>query len=201
MKALFIVAAVLLVLAFLLFCRVHLYVEYAQEEFQFRARYLFIRYRMKPGGQGKAKPKPKKKGPAKVSFEQIRQFIDLFERFRADVSRAAAGIRRHTRIDRLDLSLVVAQDGPAEAAVAFGGVCAVLYPALAGLNALLPIRRRFVQIEPQVGGECGVEFRCAVSARLGALLAVGLSTGARVVVSLLRAPQRPPARPKPKPAR
>lgn len=196
MTALIIIVAALALLAGLLCCRIRVVAEYAAEENAFAVafRYLFFTYRMKQRGKGKDKEQgrraPEKK-PMKITLLQVRQFLDLFERFRGEIARTAAKLRGRARIDRIELALAIAGEDPAETAVVFGGVCAVLYPALSALNALLPVRRREVQIVPQYGGECGVRFRCILSIRLGALLGAGLSAAARIGLSLVRNPVKP----------
>lgn len=195
MTALIVVGIVLALLAALLCCRVRILAEYAGEEFHFAVRYLFFTYRMKQRGKGKPKvqaPEAPKRKPAKATLAQVRQFIDLFERFRGEISRVAAKLRKRARIDRLELAVVIAEEDPAETAVAFGGACALLYPAVAALGALLPIRRREVEITPRYGGECSIRFRCTLSIRVGALLGTGLAAAARVAVSLVRNPVKLP---------
>lgn len=72
--------------------------------------------------------------------------------FLVEVAKLAAKtigrILRSVRVKQLDLQILVGAENPDVTAQRYGQVCSVLYPALAGIEHVVRIRRRNVQVEP-----------------------------------------------------
>ena len=61
---------------------------------------------------------------------------------------ATGRLMKATTVDNLRLELLVATGDPADTAVRYGQVCSALYPALAGIENWVRIRRRHLRVEP-----------------------------------------------------
>ena len=61
---------------------------------------------------------------------------------------AVGRLLRAVTVDRLSLELLIATGDPADTAVRYGQVCAALYPALAGIESRVRVRRRHLRVEP-----------------------------------------------------
>lgn len=57
-------------------------------------------------------------------------------------------VLRSITVNRLDLQMLIAAEDPATTAQRYGRVCGVLYPALAGIEHVVRIRRRNLRVEP-----------------------------------------------------
>ena len=61
---------------------------------------------------------------------------------------AVGRLLKAVTVDRLSMELLVATGDPADTAVRYGQVCAALYPALAGIESRVRVRRRHLRVEP-----------------------------------------------------
>lgn len=85
-------------------------------------------------------------------------------------------VLRSVTVNRLDLQLLIATDDPATTAQRYGQVCSVLYPALAGIENVVPIRYRNVRVEPNFLMEkSAVRFDVRLRVSLWRLLGAGIS--------------------------
>lgn len=61
---------------------------------------------------------------------------------------AVGHLLKAVTVDRLSLELLIATGDPADTAVRYGQVCSALYPALAGIESRVGVRRRYLRVEP-----------------------------------------------------
>lgn len=130
-------------------------------EFTVQIRVLGIPIVLAP--QPKTKPsslprKRKKAPPEKPSkFKELVSLMkqdDLvgtlhFLREVADLAAKTVGrVLRSVTVSRLELQMLIATDDPATTAQRYGQVCSVLYPALAGIEQVVRVRRRNLRVEP-----------------------------------------------------
>lgn len=138
---------------------------------------LFPR-KSKPQQAKKSKPKSaSKKDAAGKPSRADRLTAELREAFRRDgVAATAAYLKRlaalagqtagrmlrAVTVDRLHLRLVIAAEDPADTALQYGRLCAVVYPSVAVLEKAMRIRRRDVRVEPgflQIAGQVQADIR------------------------------------------
>ena len=63
-------------------------------------------------------------------------------------SKAIGRLLRAITVKRLQLQLLIATEDPATTAQRYGQVCGVLYPALAGIESVVRVRKRELRVEP-----------------------------------------------------
>ena len=147
MIALFIILGVAALITLLLLTDVHIKVE-VNEKITVKAKYLFYRRSLIPRDPKKRtrllllnveKSDKQLKSDLKKLVDKMGVLGTIKELFSATASLVKQGWRlaHHLRVKRFDMTTVVASDDPAKTAVEYGGVCAVLYPALAGLQNLM----------------------------------------------------------------
>lgn len=147
MIALYVILGIAAIITLLLLTDVHIKVS-VDEKINIKARYLFYKRSLIPKD-------PKKKTRLlllnveksdKQLKSDLRKLVDklgvlgtIKELFSATASlvKQGWGLAHHLRVKRFDMTTVIASDDPAKTAVEYGGVCAVLYPALAGLQNLM----------------------------------------------------------------
>lgn len=145
MKVLLIVLAVLFAL---LLWPVRLSLRW-QGQLSVQARWLFLRFRLlprppkKPGAAQKP-PEPKKKSKQPAAdpkpTEAFAQYADLVPDLVGRLGWFARFLLGHTRVERLELRLLVSREDAAETAVAFGRANQAVYTALGLLQRLLAFR-------------------------------------------------------------
>ena len=85
-------------------------------------------------------------------------------------------VLRAVTVNRLDLQLLIATDDPATTAQRYGQVCSVLYPALAGIENMVPMRHRNLRVEPNFLMEkSAVRFDVRLQVSLWRLLGAGIA--------------------------
>lgn len=145
MKVLLIVLAVLFAL---LLCPVRLELQW-QGQLSARARWLFLRFRLLPRPPKKPKaaqkpPEPKKEqkqpAPAQKPADTLAQYADLIPDLVGRLGWFVRFLLGHTRVERLELRLLVSRGDAAETAVAFGRANQAVYTALGLLQRLLAFR-------------------------------------------------------------
>lgn len=177
MIALYIIGAIVLLIAFLLFAPITFKLEY-DEEFNAKVRYLFISYKI-PGEEKKEKPnkkkkkdnkkKPKKKGKVQTEGTENKQsFTEKnigiiksafkfkgFEGAKKIISLAAylvtkvsRLIKRHLIIKELHVVMAVGADDAAETAVNYGKTCAYIFPSLGLICNTMKVRKYYADIYP-----------------------------------------------------
>ena len=125
------------------------------------------RYCSAKASKGKSKKRADK--PAEKTQKKKNTFLsDLSARLKSDgvravvdeigaLARLADGafrrVARTVAVDRLQLQLVIASEDAAATAQDTGKVCAVLYPSLTTIQAVIRIRRRAVTVLPDYLGE------------------------------------------------
>ena len=108
-----------------------------------------------PKTAGKKKASPKKSKEAKTGgwnnlmatkgvLGAVKEMISAFSLLPDAVLRATKG----AKVRNLDLQVGITGQDAADAAITYGQVCSVLYPALAGIEHLVRIRRRNLRVEP-----------------------------------------------------
>ena len=134
-----------------------------------RIRVIGIPVTLVPQPEKKAKKssrsskKISEKGSGKSSSEKSSKFQELISLMKQDdlagtlhflhaVARLATKtigrLLRSVTVKHLALQLLVASEDPAITAQRYGQVCSVLYPALAGIESVVPIRSRKLRVEP-----------------------------------------------------
>lgn len=117
------------------------------------------RKKKKPSPKAKksAQPPPKKLSRAARLKEELQAAFRrdgvaatalYLKRLAALAGQTAAKILRAITVDRLQLRLLVAMEEPADTALLYARLCGVVYPAVATLERIMPIRRRDVRVEP-----------------------------------------------------
>lgn len=177
MIALYIIGAVVLLIAFLLFTPITFKLEY-DEEFNAKVRYLFISYKIpseeKENKSNKKKKKDKKKKPKKNKTEQAdsaekkQSFTEKnigiikkafkfkgFEGAKKIISLAAylvtkvsRLIKRHLIIKELHVVMAVGADDAAETAVNYGKTCAYIFPSLGLICNTMKVRKYYADVYP-----------------------------------------------------
>lgn len=177
MIALYIIGAIVLIIAFLLFAPITLKLEY-DEQFNARVRYLFISFkipseekkektRKKKKKSKKKKSKKKDKGQAenaqeKKSFTEkniaIIKKAFKFKGFEGAkkiislaayiVSKVSRLIKRHLIIKELHVVMAVGADDAAETAVNYGKTCAYIFPSLGLICNTMKVRKYYADIHP-----------------------------------------------------
>lgn len=103
---------------------------------------------------GKAKSEPTQKPSKFKELTELMKQDDLagtlhFLREVAALAAKAMGrVLRAVTVRRLDLQLLIATDDSAVTAQRYGQVCGIVYPALAGIESAVRIRRRNLRVEP-----------------------------------------------------
>ena len=100
-----------------------------------------------------------------------RQVLDLLGPLPACIQR----LLRHTKIKRVFIRIVVAEQDAAQTAISYGRTCAVVHGALAALRNFLSIQVKSIQIHPDFTAEQGsVRVSGRVEVRVGTILLCGL---------------------------
>lgn len=154
--------------------RVHFYITYDQEDFQYKIRYLFITYRMKDKKPGK--DKKDKKGKKKENKPAVSDFIKNFNVIFEYAKKLITSILSKSRIDRIHLHLDIISEDAAQTAIEYGEACAAIYTALSFFRNFIDIKHQDIQIKPifqnfKVMQSSYIEFSCHASIRLGSLTA------------------------------
>lgn len=187
----FVVTAVIVVtFVFLLSMRVKLCIGYSGK-FDFKVKYLFFTFRVKKQDKGKAKlkkEKQKEKSRRQISISQMRVFLDLFERFWDIAKKTVVKVKNKLIIDKLKIDFLVGGDDAAMTAITYGEACAVIFPAVSALSMLVKIKKRQVRVNADFNGAAYLDFECQASMRLSSILAIGLVSTAKIIVSLIKNP-------------
>lgn len=180
-----VIVSVVAAIAFLLIMRVKICVGYSGD-FDFAIKYLFITFRIKKQEKGQAKQE--KKQPQKFTFEQLRNFLDIFERFRDDGQKALLKVKKKARIDIIKINLTIGGEDAARVAITYGEACAIILPAVSALELFVKIKKKQISINADFNGAVNVDFDCRASMRLGSLLALGITNTVKILVSLIKNP-------------
>lgn len=181
-----VILAIAAVIAFLLLMRVKVCIAYSGE-FDIAVKYLFFTLRMKKKEKGQTKQE--KKVTHKFTYEQFRQFLDLFKRFWGDAKAALLKIKKKARIDYIIIDLTVAGDDAAKTAITYGEVCAAIFPVISALEMLVKVKKRQITINADFNGTAAkLNFDCRASMRLGGLLATGIASAVKILISLIKNP-------------
>lgn len=188
-------AVVIVVVAFLLFMRVKLCIGYS-DNFEFAIKYLFITFRIKESKKGqakkaeKAKEKKKKEQPAKkkFTFEQLKNFLILFQSLFQEAMKILAKIKEKIRIDNIKINLTVGGGDAADVAITYGEACAIIFPAVSVIETLVNVKKQQVLINADFNGNLNLDFDCCASMRLGSILAIGIMSSVKILVTLIKNP-------------
>jgi hypothetical protein len=186
---LLIVAVVAALIILLLQMRIRLCISY-KDGFDYAVRYMFFSYRIKnrEKGQDKKEKKNKESGK-KLDFQQIRQFLDLFERIWENAKTVILKVGRKIRIDFFCIDLTVGSDDAAQTAVTYGEACALIYPAITILEEHVKIKKRRILINADFNSnQSNLTFEVHASIRLGGIFSVGLISAVKVLLSLTKNP-------------
>lgn len=188
-----VIAAVAAVIVFLILMRVKVCVGYSGD-FDFAIKYMFLTFGIKNRKKGQAKQvkkvkaKKENKQPVKFTFEQLRGFIDIFERFYDDAKKVLLKVKKKARIDSLAINLTVGGEDAANVAITYGEACAVIFPAVSALEMLVKVKKKRVFINADFNGAANIDFDCCASMRLGGILALGISSAVKILISLIKNP-------------
>jgi hypothetical protein len=165
--------AVVAVLTVLLLCRIKIVAGY-DGDFEFKIKYLFLTFDISPG-TGKKEQKPGKKAkkaskqpPKQKPKPDIKRILSLLDEYSELLKKLISDARRHLRIDRLMIRLVINEDDAAQTAILYGKACAVIWPGVAAIGSLVRIKRSEITIAPDFSGENASEFNfgCTISMRV-----------------------------------
>lgn len=195
---LIVLEVVVVVFAFLLFMRVKVCVGYSGN-FDFAIKYMFFTFRIKEPKKGQAKKakkaekkaiekKKKKEQPEKkkFTFEQLKNFLPLFQSLFEEAKKVLVKVSKKIRIDKLKIDLTVGGGDAADVAITYGEACAIIYPAVSFLEALVNVKNRQVAINADFNGDSGLDFDCCASMRLGSILAIGIVSSVKILVTLIK---------------
>lgn len=209
MIVLYILLAIILLLAVILSIKVSLIADY-RENFYLKVKYLFLEIPIYPGS-GKKKPKEEK--PAETPKEEpakeekptekgknpIKNFLDnegvsgvigLVN----DTARILGGffgsVFRHVIFEELYLTIVVAGRDAADTAIKYGRVSSNVFPALGFICSHAKVKKYDADISPDFLAEVSTaEFHTKISFRpiflLGALLVLAVKLLFKVIFKLL----------------
>jgi hypothetical protein len=185
----FVLAAIAMILIFLLCMRVKLCIGYSGD-FDFKVKYLFFTFSVKKQEKGKAKPKKEKPKTEtkKPTIAQMRTFIDLFERFWGVAKETVVKIKKKMRIDKLKIDFLAGGDDAALTAITYGEACAVIFPAVSALGELVKVKKQQITVNANFNGAAYLDFECIASMRLSSILAIGIVSTAKILVSLIKNP-------------
>jgi hypothetical protein len=180
-----VIAAIVAFFAILFLIRVKVCVSYSND-FDFAVKYLFFTYRIKQPKKGQAKQE--KKPPQKFTFEQLQQFLNLFERFKNDAKKLIIKFQKKIRIDLFKIDLTIGSDDAAATAITYGEACAIIFPAVSFLENLVKIKKSEITVKPDFNGNNNIIFGGCASMHLGSILAIGIASAFKVFVSLIKNP-------------
>lgn len=89
----------------------------------------------------------------RLKSDGVRAVLDEARALSRFVGGAFRRVARTVVVDRLQLQLVIASEDAAATAQNTGKVCAVLYPSLTAIQAVIRIRKRAVTVTPDYLGE------------------------------------------------
>ncbi len=147
---LIILAVILLIIDFLIFCPISIKLEY-DNELRLKIGYLFPLFRILPPKPQKIKPEKKKKEKKKagktdkseetekkknpisdlVHSHGLSGLIELIKALAKIALEAVNKITEHTVISKMQLNLQVATDDAAQTAITYGNACSAIFPAIA----------------------------------------------------------------------
>lgn len=201
MTALYVILAVLLVIAALMLCPLTLTATYDMEAgFKAKLRYLFLSYQLAPPKEKKEKKdKPKKKQEStpkepqeenkKNRFQEIIEekglsgFLTLLKELAGIASDSTRRIVSHVVVRNLSAFVVIATDDAAVTAVAYGTAGSVIYSAISLLAGNTNCKKYEVSVAPDFESkESRIDFLLKVSIRPCFLL----SAGFRALIQFLR---------------
>lgn len=143
MTALYIVLGMAAFFAFLLFSRISVKVD-VKDNIKLSIRYLFLKFdplkeKKKDRTKSKEKAENQKENALKRMVKQngLRETVSLiFETMKSAVE-ALGKLLHHVKVKSFKLDIRVASEDPMLTAVEYGGVCAVVYPAVTFLDSVM----------------------------------------------------------------
>jgi hypothetical protein len=187
--ALYIIGAILLIIAGVLFLPISAVIKwgdklYAVFKFSGITLYKFKEKSKteKPESE-EAKPKPKEKKATKsklsVFYKKTKdkyglsQTIKLISGFLKDLFSHIKTLLKHIEFKKIVLDITVAEGDAAKTAIEYGGVCAVVYPLLAELGTIADIKYKSINISSDFNSNEGrISFEGAIKTRIFYLLIV-----------------------------
>lgn len=198
MRAIYVLACVLLILLFIGQVKLGIRLEYAPEGLKFQIRLGAIRVQLLPVKAEKKSKKQKKhpkkqkeepprpsvqKKPSRMSFGEILAYIRALLPIVLD---AAGSFRTKLCIDQLHLRLVIAAANPADAVLRYGAANAALGSIYTPLSQVFTIKDEQVGVELAQGAdETTLKALAAFSIKIGQLTRLGLLYGVRTVRTFL----------------
>lgn len=135
MIPLLIVLLILLLIFFLMLFPIVFYVSY-DNGLKYKIKYLF--FNITDFSKFKSKKKTDKsndkKDDKKSSKKLIEKIIDIFDVIKAIFSKVGTAVN-HIVIKKLWFDIKISDEDAAKAAIKYGEVCAIVYPALAGIES------------------------------------------------------------------
>lgn len=168
MTFLYVLLCVIAVTLILLCIRVVAVINY-EEEFSFTIKWLFLKFVVYPPKPKKEKPEEKKEKPKeeKKKKEKTRKsnpFLDFYhnqgvsgvlELISSAVSAVKGMFRRLFKavvIRDLSIFMRISGEDAAQTAIAYGKVCAAVFPAVGAVSSVVKIKNRDIRIEPDFQG-------------------------------------------------
>lgn len=147
MIALYIILGLAAVITLLLFTDIHIRVSIDQK-ILVKARFLFYKRTLIPKDPKRKtrllllnveKSDKELKGDLRKLIDKMGVLGTVKELISATVSlvKQGWGLAHHLRVKKLDADIIVASDDPSKTAIEYGGVCAVVYPLISGLQNLM----------------------------------------------------------------
>ncbi len=171
---LLILAAIAVLIALVLSLPLHIYIKTDKDEkFSAKVKILFFNL-TKKRKEKKEPPAPKDEKP-KSTAEKVLSFFGFsdFSSLRSikerlqksgvattvselgklvvDLIKRAAGLVKHIKLHRLNVKVVCASDDAAAAAIEYGAVCAILYPAVSFISSSVKTKTNALNVNVSCG--------------------------------------------------
>lgn len=168
MTFLYVLLCVIAVTLILLCIRVVAVINY-EEEFSFTIKWLFIKFVLYPPKPKKEKPEKKKKEPKeekkkKEKSKKANPFSEFYHNQGVSgvldlISSAVSAVKGMFRrlfkavvIRDLTIYLRVTGEDAAQTAIAYGKMCAAVFPAVGVVSSVVKMKNRDIRIEPDFQG-------------------------------------------------
>ncbi len=205
-----ILAAILVILLFLLCCPVSFSLSYGEKGFQAKVGYLFFHKHFSFSQEEKKRSdKGKKSSQEKESvLDKLRRLssendsTSFFEFLRETAALAAGSLKKlfhHIVIKKLSLDVSVAGEDAAQTALSYGKLCALIYPAVSVLVSQTKTKWYGVSVFPDFSEQAQTKAKFEVQSRVKVLFLLSAGVGFLVKFTAVRLQKQPQKSEKGKP--
>ena len=169
MIALIIIAVLLLIIAAVLFLPLDAIIEF-KDDFFFKLKFSGIGiFKLNPdkkkkeekteNNQPSNKTTREKENKASTYFKKLKEkhgfsgTIKLLLGFLRDLIPHIRKLLKHIKIRNVVIDIIIAEDDAAKTAIEYGGVCAVAYPVLSGLESVAGVKYKAINIKSDFEGQ------------------------------------------------